>query len=140
MSKAIPTYEQAKAEVSESFSKIGLQDTAGAFNYIANISKQKGVDAAKVIFAMSKSAKILDDILAAGSNDILVADILAKAESKVKTRVKKPIDSEPEPTITNSGEVNVTSEVIKKARQKWVDNPTPANYNAYKLAKTKQGE
>ncbi len=137
LSKALPDYEKAKQEVAESFSKYNIPNADVAFNYLANISKQKGVDVAKVIFAMNKSPKILEDILAAGSNDFKVADILANAESKVKTRVKKQIDSEPEPNITNSGEVNITSEVIAKAKKKWIDNPTTANYNAYKLAKTK---
>lgn len=139
LTKAIPEYDKAKAEVVESFGKYGIKDPTIALNYLSNISKQKGVDVAKVIFAINKSPKILDDIVAAGANDFAVADILVNAESKVKTRSKKKIDSEPEPTITNSGAINSNTEQVNQARQKWIDNPSTANYNAYQAAK-KKGE
>jgi len=137
LSKLVPKYDEAKVNVEKSFEDVGIKDASVAFNYLANISKQKGVDVAKVIFAMDKSPKILKDIIAAGANDFAVADILASAESKVKTRSKKPIDSQPEPEIINSGAVNSSSEQINKARQKWIDNPSTANYNTYQAAKNK---
>lgn len=137
--KHIPDYEKAKAEVVESFDKYGVKDSNQALNYLSMISKQKGVDVAKVIFAINKSPGILDEIVNAGANDFAVADILVKAEGRVKTRSRKPIDSEPEPVITNSGKVNSNNEQVNQARQKWIDNPTSANYNAYQAAK-KKGE
>lgn len=138
LSKAIPEYEQAKAEVVESLGKYGIKDTGAALNYLSNISRLKGVDVAKAIFAINKSPRILDDIISAGSNDFAVADILANAESKVKTRSKKKIDSQPEPVITNSGAINTNSEQVNQARQKWIDSPTTVNYNAYQSAKNKK--
>ena len=139
LTKALPDYEQAKQSVADAFSKTGLiKDNNVAFNYIASVAKQKNIDAAKVIFAMSKSPKILDDLLAAGNNAFAVADILTEAESKVKTRSKVKIDSKPEPEITNSGPIDNNNEVVKKARQKWVDNPSQQNYKAYQAARTKK--
>lgn len=139
LTKSLPGYEKAKEEVAEAFSKTGvIKDNDMAFNYIASVAKQKNIDAAKVIFAMSKSPNILNDIIAAGSNAFLVADILANAESKVKTRKKTQIDSKPEPELTNSGPIDSNNEAVKKARKKWVDNPTSANYALYQKAKNKK--
>lgn len=141
LTKALPGYDKAKAEVAEAFSKTGvIQDNDVAFNYIASISKQKNIDAAKVIFAMSKSPKILDDIIAAGNNAFAVADILADAELKVKTRKKARIDSKPEPEVTNSGPIDSSNEAVKKARKQWVDNPTAQNYAIYQKVRNKKGE
>lgn len=140
LTKKVPGYDAAKSNVTEILAKKGLTDTSGAINYLSAISKQKGVDIAKVIFAIDKSPKIIDDLLAAGNNAFAVADILSNAESKVKTRSKKKIDSEPEPNITNSGAINSNSEKVNQARKKWIDNPSAANYNAYQSAKNKKGE
>ena len=140
LSKLIPEYEQAKSEVVELLVQYGVKDAGASLNYLSNISKQKGVDVAKVIFAINKSPRILDDIVAAGDNSFAVADVLVNAEGRVKTRSKKKIDSQPEPVITNSGAINTNSEQVNKARQKWIDNPSTVNYNAYQSAKNKKGE
>ena len=138
LEKALPDYGQAKKVVADLFSKTGvIQDNDVAFNYIASVAKQKNIDAAKVIFAISKNPNILDDIVAAGSNAFLVADILTEAEKKVKTRAKVKIDSTPEPELTNSGPIDSTNEAVKKARQNWVNNPSEKNYTLYQKAKTK---
>ena len=138
LEKALPDYGQAKKVVADLFSKTGvIQDNDVAFNYIASVAKQKNIDAAKVIFAISKNPNILDDIVAAGSNAFLVADILTEAEKKVKTRAKVKIDSTPEPELTNSGPIDSSNEAVKKARQNWVSNPSEKNYALYQKAKTK---
>ena len=138
LEKALPDYGQAKKVVADLFSKTGvIQDNDVAFNYIASVAKQKNIDAAKVIFAISKNPNILDDIVAAGSNAFLVADILTEAEKKVKTRAKVKIESTPEPELTNSGPIDSTNEAVKKARQNWVNNPSEKNYTLYQKAKTK---
>lgn len=134
LTKKIPGYEDAKASVAESFVKNGL-DTNQSFNYLSNIAKQKGVDVAKVVFAMNNSPRILDDILAAGSNDFAVADILVEAEKKVKTRSKKKIDSQPEPDIKSSGSIDNHQKLVEKARQKWMDDGSIKSFNEYKAAK-----
>lgn len=138
LTKAIPGYDDAKAAVAESFVNAGIPSSDAAFNYISKLAKYKGVDAAKVVFAMSKSPQILRDIVAAGANDFAIADIIAEAESKVKTRSKKAIDSKPEPSITNSGPIDSTNEAAAKLRAAWIDNPSTANYNAYQQAKKKK--
>lgn len=139
LSKVLPGYEEAKQNVAELFNKTGvIKDNEMAFNYIASVSKQKGVDAAKVIFAISKNPVILDRIVAAGNNAFAVADILSEAESKVKTRAKVKIDSKPEPELTNSGPIDSSNEAVSKARKKWIDSPTKQNYDLYQKAKNKK--
>ncbi len=136
LTKHIPGYTDAKANVVEALKKADLNPEA-SIDYLSQVARQKGVDIAKVFFAMDKSPKILNDLKAAGNNAFAIADILTVAEKKVKTRAKVAVESKPEPNITNSGPIDATSETIKKARKAWVDNPTNANFKLYQSAKNK---
>jgi hypothetical protein len=137
LSKVIPDYDQAKANVIESFARNNINDTGAAMNYLSNIAKQKKVDIAKVIVAMDKVPSILEDILKAGANDFAVADILEAAASKVKTRDKKRIDSKPEPEINNSGPIDNSAATVEKLRKAWLADSSLANHKRYMAAKNK---
>jgi len=101
---------------------------------LSEISRQKGLDVAKVIFAMSKSPKIIDAISAAGNNAFAVADILADAEGKVKTRSKKKIDSQPEPDIKSSGAIDNQKAKVKKLLSKYGETGLKSDYDKYYAA------
>lgn len=137
LSKSIPDYDKAKANVVESFAKYNITDAGMAMNYLSTIAKQKKVDIAKVIVAMDKMPTILDDIIKAGSNDFEVADILEAAANKVKTRDKKRIDSKPEPEISNSGPIDNSAGTVNKLYKAWKDKPSLDNHKRYIAAKNK---
>ena len=135
LSKAIPAYDDAKNSLINSLKERGFSDTNASITYLSEISRQKGLDVAKVIFAMSKSPKIIDAISAAGNNAFAVADILADAEGKVKTRSKKKIDSQPEPDIKSSGAIDNATKALQKAKEKWISSKSGADFLAYQAAK-----
>lgn len=135
LSKAIPAYDDAKNSLINSLKERGFSDTNASITYLSEISRQKGLDVAKVIFAMSKSPKIIDAISAAGNNAFAVADILTDAEGKVKTRSKKKIDSQPEPDIKSSGAIDNHQKLVAKAKAKWMGDGSIKSFNEYKAAK-----
>jgi hypothetical protein len=135
LSKAIPAYDDAKNSLINSLKERGFTNTNGALTFLSEISRQKGLDVAKVIFAMSKSPKIIDAVNAAGNNSFAVADILADAEKRVKTRSKKKIDSQPEPDIKSSGAIDNHQKLTAKAKAKWMEDGSIKSFNEYKAAK-----
>jgi hypothetical protein len=134
LTKKVPNYEEAKTGVLSSLSNQGIDPEAG-MRYLSNIARQKKVDIAKVVVAMDKMPRILEDILKAGENDFAVADILEAAANKVKTREKKQIDSKPEPEINNSGPIDNSEAAIAKAFKAWQKDPTLKNHKRYLKAK-----
>ena len=135
LSKAIPAYDDAKDSLINSLKERGFTNPNGALTFLSEISRQKGLDAAKVIFAMGKSPKIIDAVSAAGNNSFAVADILADAENRVKTRSKKKIDSQPEPDIKSSGAIDNHKKLVAKAKAKWMEDGSIKSFNEYKAAK-----
>ncbi len=135
LSKAIPAYDDVKNSLINSLKERGFDDTNASLNYLSEISRQKNLDVAKVVFAIGKSPKILDAIIAAGNNAFAVADILADAEGKVKTRSKKKIDSQPEPDIKSSGAIDNHQKLVAKAKAKWMEDGSIKSFNEYKAVK-----
>lgn len=135
LAKSVPSYHDAKESAIGALEAAGITDTDGAFLYLSGIARQKNVDIAKVVMAIGKVPSIVDEIKRAGNNQILIADILAEAESKIKTRAKKPIDAQPEPNINNSGPIDNRAAKVAKLRDAWVANPTARNYDIYQAAK-----
>lgn len=136
--KVMPSYADAKESVRNHLtSHDEIQDADLAFEFMSDIARQKGVDVAKAIVAIDKRPSIIGELLRAGSNQILIADILEQAAGRVKTRSKKQIDSEPVPKVTNRGPIDHSAAKIQKLREAWVKNPNSRNYQAYKLAKEK---
>lgn len=133
----IPSYSEDKEAVSELLKEKGYHDTDGAMIYLSHIARQKGVDIAKVIVAISKVPKIIDEIASAGSSEIAVADVLERAANRVKPRSKQKIDAQPEPNINSAGPVDGGAAAVEKLRKQWVENPTTANHSKYNEAKRK---
>ena len=121
LSKHIPTYEADKSELVGKFKQYGGgEDT---IQFMSQIAQQKGVDIAKAILAMNKTPSLVNDLVQAAqsNNQFAIADVIEKAASKVQTRQRKPIDTQPEPTINSSGPIDNTNKAIEKARSEWVN-------------------
>lgn len=136
LTEKIPEYADARSSIVKQLESYEVESPDAAINYLSSLAMQKSTDIAKAIFAMSKDASILPAILKVANKPIMVADLIEKAAGKVKTRTKKPIDSEPEPNVNNSGSVDVKTAKVDKARKAWMDNPTKHNYSLYQQAKT----
>ncbi len=139
LTKDLPDYEDAKASFMNTVkTKYGAIDPNLTVAWIADISKQSGVDAAKAIFAMNKVPSLIDELNSCGKNQFAVAKVLEKAASKVKSRVKSPINTQPEPEINSTGAIDGGNEAVNKLKQQWVDNPNTHNYNLYQKAKKRK--
>lgn len=135
LTKLVPDYQESKDGLMKMFVDDGMANPQGAMLFLANIAQQKGVDIAKAVMTIKRIPSLLEDIKKAGNNQFMVADILETAANKVKTRTKKPIDTQPEPEIKSTGAIDGGNEAVNKLRQKWVANPSTQNYNAYQQAK-----
>lgn len=139
LAKQIPEYEAAK----ESFNKalveqLNSPDTELATTFLSSIAQQSGVDIGKAIFALGKFPELVTELAKAGQNQFAIAKTLERAANRVKTRSKKPIDTQPEPEISTTGAIDVNAEKIAKLREKWQKNSTRENYDAYQNAKNKK--
>lgn len=138
---SVEDYDRRK----KSFVNKMLENRAGldveqSINYLAEIARQKGVDPAKAFIAMEEMPSLIDEVFAMANSPIAIGDILARAASKVKTRSAKKVESKPEPEIKTSGSVDVYGAKVQKLKQKWIDNPTAANFKQYQAAKNQKGE
>lgn len=135
LSKQLPDYDQNKSELVEKIKQFGGNDQT--MIYLANIAKQAGVDIAKANVAMNKNPSLLMELNTAAqtNNQFAIADVLKKAASKVQTRQRKPIDTQPEPSINSSGPIDSMAKAVEKAKAAWIADGTVANYNAYKALK-----
>lgn len=137
LTKDLPDYEDAKASfINTVKTKYGVADPSATIAMIADISKQSGVDAAKAIFAMNKIPALLDELNSC-TNPFAMAKVLEKAAAKVKSRVKAPITTQPEPDVTNSGPIDNTSGTVEKLRKAWLADTSLANHKRYMAAKNK---
>tara|TARA_R110002049_G_scaffold74462_1_gene192023 strand:- start:2697 stop:3602 length:906 start_codon:yes stop_codon:yes gene_type:complete len=135
--KDLPGYEDAKASfVNTVKTKYGVKDPSATIVMIADIAKQSGIDAAKAIFAMNKVPSLIDELNSC-RNPFAMAEVLKKAASKVKSRIKAPITTQPEPDITNSGPIDNSAGTIDKLYKAWKENPSLANHKRYVAAKNK---
>ena len=136
LSKQLPDYEQNKSELVEKMkSQYGAPDNI--MIQFAMIAKQAGVDMAKANVALNKNPSLLAELSNACStnNQFAIADVLKKAASKVQTRQRKPIDTQPEPSINSSGPIDNAAKAIEKAKAQWMESGSIADYNAYKQLK-----
>lgn len=133
----MPSYSESKERVREHLEASGIGNTEQAFEYLSEIARQKGVDIARSIVAIDKNPSIINDLIKAGNSQIITADIIERASSKVKTRSKKSIDSQPEPNLNNKGPIDHSSAQVQKLREAWVANSNKSTYAAYKAAKDK---
>jgi len=139
LTKSMSGYGEAKNSLIQTLeSKHGVSTPDILLSSLSDIARQANVDIAKAIVAMDKVPSLIDEIKSTNGNHIAIAKVLEKAAGKVKTRTKKHVDTIPEPDINNSGPIDSKNATIGKARQKWVDEPTTANYKAYQKAKTKK--
>lgn len=135
LTKLLPEYQTSKDGLLKAFKDDGMDNPKGAMLFLSNIAQQKGIDIAKAVMTIERIPSLLEDIKLAGNNQFMIGDILEKAANKVKTRTKKPINTQPEPTINSTGAIDGGNEAVKKLREKWVANPSTQNYNAYQSAK-----
>lgn len=135
LTKLLPDYQKSKDGLIKMFSDDGMANPKGAMLFLANIAQQKGVDIAKATMTIERIPSLLEDIKRAGNNHFMIGDILEKAANKVKTRTRKPINTQPEPEINSTGAIDGGNEAVNKLRQAWVANPNKQNYNAYQKAK-----
>ena len=135
LTKELPDYEEAKASFMNTVkSKYGVKDPSATVAMIADISKQTNVDAAKVIYAMNKIPALIGELNSC-NNPFAMAKVLEKAASKIKSRVKVPITTQPEPEINNTGPIDNSSGTVAKLYKAWQENSSLDNYKRYMKAK-----
>ena len=134
LSKSIPTYEQEKAGLIEQFKQYGGNEQNIA--HLTSIGRQRGVDVAKAFVGLNKNPSLVRKLSEAYAtqNPFALADVLAEAEKKVRLQARKPLDTQPEPTIPNGGRIDNLQAAVEKAKEAWINDGSIANYNAYKAA------
>lgn len=136
LTKELPDYEEAKASfMSTVKTKYDVADPSKVVDWISNVANQAGIDAAKAIFAMNKFPSLIDELNTCGNNQFAVAKVLEKASNKVKSRVKVPITTQPEPEINNTGPIDNSSGTVAKLYKAWQENSSLDNYKRYMTAK-----
>jgi len=128
--KHFSDYEEAKNDVKETFDAYGVPGDQ-AINMMAQVAQQGGIDVAKVIYAAKKIPGMLTK-LAQSNSEIQLYNLMKEAESKVKVREPKKIDSVPEPNINSSGPVDNASSQIQKLEEKWMNSTGYDQIKAYK--------
>ena len=87
--------------------------------------------------ALNKNPRLLAELsqACATGNQFAIADVLKKAAAKVQTRQRKPIDTQPEPSINSSGPIDNATKAVQKAKEQWMKSGSAADYQAYQAAK-----
>ena len=135
LSKQLPEYEQNKYELIEKIEQFGGNEQT--ILYLADMAMVAGVDMAKATVGMNKNQRLLTELnQAAATNDrIKMRDILKEAESKIKVRTPKKIDTQPEPSINSSGPIDNNAAAIKKAQDKYAETGNIQDFRALQAAK-----
>ena len=125
LSKKLPDYEQNKSELIGKIKQFGGNEQT--MIGLSNIAQQANIDIAKATVALNKNPGLLVELnqAAASGSQFAIADVLKKAESKVQTRQRKPIDTHPEPTINSSGPIDNKAKAVQKAFDSWKDETNP---------------
>jgi hypothetical protein len=131
--KSLPDYEDAKEAVSNVFIGQGVAPDNIELVYanINRLSKYTKSDPAKAIYAFSKNPLLMQKFLrATGVNDggVAMSDVIKEAASKVKSRKKVAIDSQPEPDIKSSGPIDNLNRELEKARENWATKKDAASF------------
>lgn len=138
LKQSVPDYDETKNNVIESMRNVGIPEEGieQAIIYLSDVAKKSNVDIAKSFMAMGKMPSLVQELNAA-NNPFAVAEVLKKAESKVKIRAHQNIDMLPEPNIESTGPIDSSNAAVEKLRQVWVKNPNAKNFQAYNQAKQK---
>ncbi|MCP3679377.1 MAG: hypothetical protein GY782_03565 [Gammaproteobacteria bacterium] len=125
LAQKVPDYYENESSLIDAIKARGGND--GTMIALTNIAKQAGVNIANAKLGLSKNPRLLDDLNeAAGSNSpFAIAEVLRSAASKVQTRKRKPIDTQPEPTINSSGPIDNSTAAVQKARDAWRNETNP---------------
>ena len=99
--------------------------------------RQRGVDVAKAFVGLNKNPSLGRELSEAyeTQNPFALADVLAKAEKKVHLQAKKPLDTQPEPTIPNGGAIDNHSSAIRKATEKYAETGSIEDFRALQAAR-----
>ncbi len=140
LSQKLPDYQEAKSRVADvlhAFAPDIAPDVM--FQNLSDIARQAEVDISKAIYAMDKVDGLAAELnqAAATRGAFGIADVLRKAEGKVKTRDKKPIDSVPEHDISGSGPVDAVHKEIENARKAYAETGSMKEYKVLQKAKAK---
>ncbi len=134
VSSVIPDYEAQKQRLIEQFAQYGGGEDN--ITHLASIARQSGHNIAKAIIGLNNNPSMirrLNEAYAKGS-PFALADILDEAQKKVTIHERKPLDTKPEPTISNGGRVDNLQAAVEKAKEAWMKDSSIANYKAYKAA------
>jgi hypothetical protein len=105
--------------------QVPFDDVVNAFITTGNLA---GVNMAKAMFALQKVPSLKAELLnprVLGS-DILIADVLRKAEKSV-TKGRK-VSTTPPPSIRQGGSISNQSKAVQKAREKWQETGSAADF------------
>lgn len=135
LAKAIPTYNEEKAGLIKQFEQYGGGEANIA--HLSSIGRQKGVDVAKAFVGLNKNPSLVRKLAEAygSQNQFAMADILVEAQNKVQVRQRKPLDSQPEPTIQSGGRIDNLAKAVENAREAWIKDGSVKNFQAYQAAK-----
>ncbi len=134
LTKLVPDYAQQKSGLVEQFKQYGGGEQN--ISHLTSIAKERGIDVAKAFVGLNKNPSLVREINDAYAKQsyAALAEVLAKAEKKVRLQARKPIDTQPEPTIPNGGRIDNLQAAVEKAKDAWIKDGSIANYNAYKAA------
>lgn len=136
----LPDYQDRKSRLTSMLVEKGQTDTDSALQYLADAAMQSNVDIAKVVVAFEQMPTYLDRAIKVAHQPIMLAKLLAEAESKVKTRSVTPNDTVPEPHIRTSGAIDTHNTQVQKLKETWIKDPTTRNFKAYQDAKKQQNK
>lgn len=99
LTKLVPDYAKQKSGLVEQFKQYGGNEQNIA--HLTSIGRQRGVDVAKAFVGLNKNPSLVRELSEAYAtqNPFALADVLAKAEQKVRLQARKPIDTQPEPDV-----------------------------------------
>lgn len=135
--KHFPSYAQDKAELVQKLNQYGGGEQSIA--EMSHIAHQTDVDIARAVLSLNRNPMLVDQLVKAyPRGPFAVEKVLKQAESKIQTRQRKPLDSQPEPTINNSGPIDKKSAAVAKAREAWMNaepHQQPRLWQEYQAAK-----
>lgn len=114
-------YGEVVSKAEEALKGAGVDDVDLAMKQVAAVCHENDIDTAKVKYALGRFPDQAEELIEATKiNPSAVNTVLRKLESKVKSRTRKKIDSEPEPKVKSTGAVDIGSEAEKKAMADYI--------------------
>lgn len=131
------TVEQFKDDLQGSIQRlVGVEvPKEAAVNAIVSVGSTAGVDMARAMYALEKIPQLKSELFQPKvlNNDILVADVLRKAEKAIKSG--RRVEAKPPAEIKQGGAVDPLDASVKKAFDAWVASGSQADHRAYQRAK-----